>query len=120
MQFLGEKLTLTEENAKRENKSHYDEIIEIIEFQKKLENEQNYLKMFQRNKSQEIYTLKNEITKNNREINIYNKRIDITERMLSDEKQKNTEIQNKLDKKSKELQNMTNIKKNYYQIKIIY
>ena len=103
MQFLGEKLALAEENAKRENKSHYDE---IIEFQKKLEDEQNYLKMFQRNKSKEIYSLKNEITKNNREINIYNKRIDLTERMLCDEKQKNTEIQNKLDKKSKELQNM--------------
>ena len=103
MQFLGEKLTLAEENAKRENKSHYDE---IIEFQKKLEDEQNYLKMFQRNKSKEIYSLKNEITKNNREINIYNKRIDLTERMLCDEKQKNTEIQNKLDKKAKELQNM--------------
>ena len=103
LQFLGEKLTLTEENAKRESKSHYDE---IIEFQKKLEDEQNYLKMYQRNKSKEIYSLKNEITKNNREISFYNKRIDLTERMLIDEKQKNTEIQNKLDKKSKELQNM--------------
>ena len=103
LQFLGEKLTLTEENAKRESKSHYDE---IIEFQKKLEDEQNYLKMYQRNKSKEIYSLKNEITKNNKEISFYNKRIDLTERMLIDEKQKNTEIQNKLDKKSKELQNM--------------
>ena len=62
--------------------------------------------MYQKNIFEEINSLKNEITKNNREISLYNKRIDLTEKMLNDEKKKNTEIQNKLDKKSKELQYM--------------
>ncbi len=55
------------------------------------------------NKSKEINQLKNEITKNNREMSYFSKRMDMVGKMLDDEKSKNVEIQNKLDKKSKEL-----------------
>ena len=103
LDFLGEKLKEAAENAKNQNKSHDEE---IIEYQKKIENEQNYLKNYQENKSKEINSLKNEITKNNREINFFSKKIELAHKMLDDEKQKNSEIQNKLDKKSKELQEM--------------
>ena len=103
LDVLGEKLKEAKENAKNQNKSHDEE---IMEYQKKIESEQKYLKNYQENKSKEINSLKNEITKNNREINFFSKKIDLAHKMLDDEKQKNSEIQNKLDKKSKELQEM--------------
>ena len=67
-EYVEEKLLISEENIKKEAKAHKDE---IAEFQKKIEGEQNYLKLYMENKSKEINQLKNEITKNNREINIY-------------------------------------------------
>ena len=103
MGFLADKLKIAEERAKNENKSHEEE---INDFQRKIEDEQNYLKSYQESKIKEINILKNEITRNNREINFYNQRIDLIEKLFEDEKLKNSDIQNKLDKKTKELQNM--------------
>ena len=103
MGYLEEKLKLAEENAIKASKSHENE---IDEFQKKIENEQNNLKLFKEEKVKEINLLKSEINRNNRDINIYTKRIENSEKMLDDEKQKNFMIQNKLDKKVKELQDM--------------
>ena len=103
MGYLEEKLKLAEENAIKASKSHENE---IDEFQKKVENEQNNLKLFKEEKVKEINLLKSEINRNNRDINIYTKRIENSEKMLDDEKQKNFMIQNKLDKKVKELQDM--------------
>ena len=103
MSFLGEKLKISEENTKNEIKSHDND---INQFHKKLVEEENYMKLYKESKSKEINLLKNEITKNNREIDYYFKRLELYGKMLDDEKLKNSEIQNKLDKKSKELQNM--------------
>ena len=103
MGYLDEKLKLAEENAIKASKSHENE---IDEFQKKVENEQNNLKLFKEEKSKEINLLKTEINRNNRDISIYAKKIENAEKMLDDEKQKNFMMQNKLDKKVKELQDM--------------
>ena len=103
MQILDEKLQLAEKNREKDNKSHEDE---IIEFQKKIENEKNDFKIFKESKNKEIELLKNEITRNNRDISLYSKKIDTVEKILDDEKQKNINLQNKLEKKIKELQDM--------------
>ena len=103
MTFLDEKIKLTEDNTQKTRKSHESK---INDFQKQIENEQNYLKVFKESKSKEIDLLKSELTKNSREINLFNKKMELTEKILNDEKEKNVMIQNKLDKKSKELQDM--------------
>ena len=100
MGILDEKLKLTNENAQKENKLRENE---INEYQKKIENEKNYLKIYKENNLKEINLLKNEIAKYNKEINFYNKKIETTEKLFNEEKQKNANIQNKLDKKTKEL-----------------
>jgi len=101
--FLDEKLKLSEENTKKLNQTHENQ---INDFQKQIENEQNYLKIYKENKSKEIDLLKTELSKNSREINMCNKKIELTEKILNAQKEKNFMIQNKLDKKSKELQDM--------------
>jgi len=103
MGFLEEKLKMAEDNAEKSNKFHENE---IINYQKRIEDEQNNLKIYKENKAKEINLLKTEITKNNREVSLCSKKIEMTEKMLDDEKQKNFMIQNKLDKKVKELQEM--------------
>ena len=103
MGFLEEKLKMAEDNAEKSNKFHENE---IINYQKIIEEEQNNLKIYKENKAKEINLLKTEITKNNREVSLCSKKIEMTEKMLDDEKQKNFMIQNKLDKKVKELQEM--------------
>ena len=90
MGYLDEKLKLAEENAIKASKSHENE---IDEFQKKVENEQNNLKLFKEEKSKEINLLKTEINRNNRDISIYAKKIENAEKMLDDEKQKNFMMQ---------------------------
>ena len=57
-------------------------------------------------KNNEINLLKLEITKLNKELNSFTKKAELFEKKLDDEKQKNFMIQNKLDKKSKELSEM--------------
>ncbi len=103
IEILDEKLKLTKENAKKECKLRDDE---INEYQKKIENEKNYLKRYKENNIKEINLLKNEIVKNNMEKNLFKKKNEIAEKSLNEEKQKNYMIQQKLDKKTKELQEM--------------
>jgi hypothetical protein len=103
MGFLEEKLNLAKENAKKESKEHENE---IMEYQQKIESEQKYLKIYKESKSKEINSMKNEISKHNREITLYNNKIDSIEKILNDQKGKLTSIQKKLDKKTKELQDM--------------
>ena len=103
MEFLDEKLKLTQKNMEKDNKLHEDE---IIEFKKKIENEQNEFKTYRESKNKEIDLLKKEIAKNNRDITIYSKKIDTVEKILGDEKEKNINLQDKLEKKIKELQEM--------------
>ena len=103
LSILEDKLRIAEENTKNEIKNHDND---INQFHKKLVEEENYLKLYKENKAKEINLLKNEITKNKREIDYFFKRIELYVKMLDDEKLKNSEIQNKLDKKSKELQSM--------------
>ena len=103
MKLLDEKFKLTQHNEEKKNKSHENE---IIEYMKQIENEKNNLKIYKENKSKEIDILKSEITRNNCEINLYNRKVESIEKILEDEKQKNFMIQNKLDKKVKELQDM--------------
>ena len=55
--------------------------------------------MFRESKNKEIDLLKKEITKNNRDISIYSKKIDTFEKILGDEKEKNINLQDKLEKK---------------------
>ena len=103
MEFLSERLKMTEDNATKANQAHENE---ILDYQKRIESEQNNLKMYKESKSKEIDMLKSEITKNNRDINLFTSKLEATEKTLDDEKQKNFMIQSKLDKKVKELQNM--------------
>ena len=79
---------------------------EIENFQKKIENEQNNCKNLKEEKSKEISKLKSEILKATKELNIYMRKAENAEKRLDDEKQKNFLIQNKLDKKGKELQEL--------------
>ena len=103
MNILEERLNLVKENAKKESKTHEDE---ILEYQQKIENEQNYLKIYKESKTKEINSLKNEIAKHNRDISYYSKKMDISDKILKEQKEKISTIQTKLDKKLKELQEM--------------
>lgn len=103
MKILDEKIKLEEKNRDKDRKSHEEE---IIEFQKKIENEQNEFKIYRESKNKEIDLLKNEITRNNRDISLFSKKIETAKKILDDEKQKNLNLQNKLEKKIKELQDM--------------
>ena len=103
MKLLDDELKMARQNEEKKNQLHENE---INEFQKQIENEKNNLKIYKDNKSKEIDLLKAEITKNNRELSLFTKKVESTEKMLDDEKQKNFMIQNKLDKKAKELQDI--------------
>ncbi len=99
--FLEEKLKLEKENSEKLKVSQKEEIENI---QKQIETEQNNTKNLKEEKLKEINLLKAEITKLNKNISIYSKKAEIAEKRLDDEQQKNFMVQNKLDKKSKELQ----------------
>ena len=101
--FLNDKLKLEKENTEKLTQSNKEE---IENYQKKIEEEQNNTKNIKEEKLKEINLLNTEITKINKELNIYMKKAEIAEKRLDDEKQKNFMIQNKLDKKGKELQDM--------------
>ena len=101
--YLNEQLKLEKQNLEKSNKDHEKE---LIEYQKRIENEQNNLKTYKENKLTEINLLKSEISRNTRDINIFTKRIEANDKLLEDEKKKNFMIQTQLDKKTKELQDM--------------
>jgi hypothetical protein len=101
--FLEENLKVEKDNSEKLAISHKNE---VENFQKKIENEQINAKNIKEEKSKEISKLKSEVLKITKELNIYKRKAEITEKSFDDEKQKNFMIQNKLDKKSKELQEL--------------
>ena len=101
--FLEEQLKLEKENISKIKISHKEEIDNI---QKQVESEQNNIKNVKEEKVNEINLLKTEIAKINKNLGTYSKKAEIAEKRLDDEQQKNFMIQNKLDKKTKELQEL--------------
>ena len=102
-EFMAEKLKISEQNNDKLNKLFETDISSLKE---KLENEKNNFKIFKENKMKETEELKNEISKNIREISTLNKKIESSGKLLNDLKQTNFIIQNKLDKKNKEIQDI--------------
>ncbi len=101
--FLEEQLKLEKENLGKIKTSHQNEIENI---QKQIEVEQNNTKTIKEEKLNEINTLKAEITKINKNLSIFTKKAEIAEKRVDDEQQKSFMIQNKLDRKTKELQEL--------------
>ena len=98
--FLNEKLNVEKNNSEKLSQSNKTE---IEKYQKRIEEEQNNNKNIREEKLKEINLLKADIAKINKELNLYTRKAEIAEKRLDDEKQKNFMIQNKLDKKGKEL-----------------
>ena len=101
--FLEEALNVEKDKSEKLIQSHKKE---IEEYQKKIEDEKNNTKAVKEEKLKEINLLKADISKVNKDLNMYSKKAEIAEKRLDDEKQKNFMIQTKLDKKGKELQEM--------------
>jgi prefoldin subunit 5 len=101
--FLEDQLKLEKENLSKIKISHKEEIENI---QKQVESEQNNTKNVKEEKIKEINLLKTEMAKSSKNLDIYSKKAEIAEKRLDDEQQKNFMIQNKLDKKTKELQEL--------------
>ena len=98
--FLNEQLNVEKNNSEKLSQSNKTE---IEKYQKRIEEEQNNNKNIREEKLKEINLLKADIAKINKELNLYTRKAEIAEKRLDDEKQKNFMIQNKLDKKGKEL-----------------
>ena len=101
--ILENNLQAEKENSEKLSESHKEE---LQNYQKKLETEENNVKAIKEEKLKEINSLKTEISKISKDLNTYTKKAEVAEKRLDDEKQKNFMIQNKLDKKGKELQDM--------------
>jgi chromosome segregation ATPase len=102
-EFLSEKLKISEQNNDKLNKLFETEVSSLKE---KLENEQKNYKAYKEAKMKEIEKLKNDSSKNLLEISTLNKKIENFDKLLNDIKQTNFIIQNKLDKKNKEIQDI--------------
>ena len=102
-EFLSEKLKISEQNNDKLNKLFETEVSSL---KGKLENEKNNYKVYKEAKIKEIEKLKNDLSKNLLEISSLNKKIENTDKLVNDIKQTNFIIQNKLDKKNKEIQYM--------------
>ena len=98
--FLNEQLNVEKNNSEKLSQSNKTE---IEKYQKRIEEEQNNNKNIREEKLKEINLLKADMAKINKELNLYTRKAEIAEKRLDDEKQKNFMIQNKLDKKGKEL-----------------
>ena len=101
--ILEDKLQVEKENSEKLAAAHKEE---MENHQKKLEAEENNAKTMKEEQLKEINSLKVEITKISKDLDTYTKKAEVAEKRLDDEKQKNFMIQNKLDKKGKELQEM--------------
>ena len=101
--FLEDKLKEEKENSDKLKKSHK---VDMDNMQKQIESEQNNIKTVKEEKAKEINSLKAEITKLTKDMSLNSKKAEMAEKRLDDEKQKSFMIQNKLDKKTKELQEM--------------
>ena len=106
--YYKEKIKLMEKNIKNNNKLKEEEIISL---EKKLQEEKDLLKKYKENKTEEISKIKAQMNK----IDLDNKYL-VTkniqyEKNLEEEKAKNYQIQINLDKKTKELKELTDYSK---------
>ena len=106
--FLEDKLKVEKENSEKLKASHQKE---IKNNQKQVEEEQNNTKSVKEEKSNEINLLKTELAKVKKNLKLYTKRSEISEKKLYNELQKNYMLQEKIDKKTKELQELNELTK---------
>ena len=107
-EYLNEKVKLMEENIKKINKSKEEEI-EALE--KKLEEEKSLSKTYKDNKVKEIMELKHRMNQTEFEIKYLNNKIIQDQKAFNQEKEKNFLIQTNLDKKTKEIKEITEYSK---------
>ena len=98
--FANDKLKVEQNKASQLSETYKKEAENL---QKKIEEEQNNSNNVREEKLKEINLLKEEITKIKKDLTLYTRKADAAERRLDDEKQKTFMAQNKLDKKTKEL-----------------
>ena len=106
--FLEDKLKVEKENVEKLKSSHQKE---IKNNQKQVEEEQKNTKNVKEEKSNEINLLKTELAKVKKNLKLYTKRSEISEKKLYMELQKNYVLQEKIDKKTKELQDLNELTK---------
>ena len=107
-QILEDKLKTEKESSEKLKASHQKE---IKNNQKQVEEEQNNTKNVKEEKSNEINLLKTELNKVKKNLKLYTKRAKISEKKLYNELQKNYMLQEKIDKKTKELQDLNELTK---------
>ena len=107
-QILEDKLKTEKESSEKLKASHQKE---IKNNQKQVEEEQNNTKNVKEEKSNEINLLKTELNKVKKNLKLYTKRAEISEKKLYNELQKNYMLQEKIDKKTKELQDLNELTK---------
>ena len=103
-EYLNEKLKLMEQNINRINKLKEEEINNL---EKKLEDEKIDIKNYKENKAKEIIELKNKMNKTETEMKFLSDKITQNEKLFNQEKEKNFIIQTNLDKKAKELKEIS-------------
>ena len=107
-QILEDKLKTEKESSEKLKASHQKE---IKNNKKQVEEEQNNTKNIKEEKSKEINLLKTELNKVKKNLKLYTKRAEISEKKLYNELQKNYMLQEKIDKKTKELQDLNELTK---------
>ena len=101
--FLEDKLKVEKENAEKLKATHQKE---IKDNQKQVEDEQNNTKNVKKEKINEIQLLKTELAKLKKSSVYYLFKAELSEKKLYNEQQKNTILQEKIDKKTKELEDL--------------
>ena len=101
--FLEDKLKVEKENVEKMKATHQKE---INDNQKQVEEEQANTKNVKQEKKNEIHLLKTELAKIKKNSVFYIKRSELSEKKLYNEQQKNTMLQEKIDKKTKELEDL--------------
>ena len=107
-EYLNEKIKLMEENIIKLNKLKEEEIDSL---EKKLEEEKALSKAYKENKIKEILELKNKMNKTEQEIKYLNNKIIQDQNKYNQEKEKNYIMQTNLDKKTKEVKEISEYSK---------
>ena len=107
-EYLTEKIKSLEHNLEKVNKSKEEDILNL---EKKLEEEKINYKAYKENKAKEFIDLKNQINKNDLEIKFLSDKISQKHNLIEQEKEKNYLIQINLDKKCKEIKEISEYSK---------
>ena len=107
-EYLTDKIKSLEQNLEKINKSKEEGILNI---EKKLEEEKINFKTYKDNKTKEFMELKNQMNKNNLDIKFLSEKIKQKQNLFEQEKEKNFSIQTNLDKKIKEIKEVTEYSK---------